>query len=367
MNELKKKNVSYIYNFCKYALHLAFPFLLLFVLIGCEMEIGGKKKKKDGDAEAVSAPVVIRPSWIGDISRYLRLDGILEADRDVAIFSKSVGRVVKLSVEEGSEVFAGQVLAQLESDEQELALQRAKNTLETDRSSLKRAEELYTKQGVSADDIDKLRSVVKDDELRVQQAELALNQINITAPFSGVISERYISLGDRIDISRPLFKLVDNKKLHVDTWVSTVDASKLKAGQSASLIIQSSSEKRYEASLVRISPVVDPGFNKVKATFELSNKDGRLKPGQFIELELTLETHHNVQQIPRKALVYEAGIPVVFQVVDSLALRNKVELGLEAGDIVEVIKGINPGDSIIVEGQATLRDSTKIMIVNPAR
>ncbi|MCF7810194.1 efflux RND transporter periplasmic adaptor subunit [bacterium] len=367
MNELKKKNESNIYCLCKYLLQLTFLLLLLISAVSCEIKIGGKKKKKNDNTEAVSSPVVICPSWIGDISRFLRLDGVLEADRDVAIFSKSIGRVVKLSIEEGSEVSAGQVLAQLENDEQALALQRAKNTLETDRASLKRAEKLYTKQGVSTDDIDKLRSIVKDDELRVQQAELALSQTNITAPFSGVISERYISLGDRIDISRPLFKLVDNKILHVDTWVSTNDASKLKVGQFVSLFEKSYSEKRYQASLVRISPVVDPGFNKIKATFELSNINRELKPGQFIELELTLETHHDVQQIPRKALVYEAGIPIVFQSVDSLALKKKVELGLEAGDIVEIIKGISPGDSIIVEGQATLRDSAKIMIVNPTR
>ncbi len=350
---------------------LLFCFLLIFsgllCLSGCEIKLGGKKKKKNNDTEESLAPVVIRPSWTGDISTYLRLNGVLEADREVEVFSRTMGRIENLTVEEGDRVKSGQILARLENDEQQLALERAQAALESNQAALRRAEELFSRQMIAEDEIERLRLSVRDAELQLKQAELSLKYTIISAPFSGIIAERYVSLGDRVNVSRPLFKLVDNRILRVDGWVAQKDIAKLEIGQEASITTTASSVHNYIARLVRISPVVDPTFGKVKVTFELPGRGVKLKPGQFVELELVLETHHDVQQMVKKALVYEAGIPVVFLAKDSLAFRRRVELGLETGDLVEIISGIDPGDSVIVEGQATLRDSARIKIVTPAR
>lgn len=351
---------------------LLFYFLFIFsgllCLSGCEFKIGGKKKRKGNDEiEETRAPVIIRSPWVGDISTYLRLNGVLEADREVEIFSRTIGRVEELFVEEGDRIKSGQTLARLEDDEQKLALERARAALESNRVALVRAEELFNRQMMAEDEIERLRLTLKDVELQLKQAELSLAYTLISAPFSGIIAERYINFGDRVDVSRPLFKLVDNRILRVEGWVAEKNISKLKIGQEASITITASSEHRYNARLIRISPIVDPTFGKVKVTFELPGHGVQLKPGQFVELELVMETHHDVQQIPKKAIIYEAGVPVVYVAVDSLAFRHKLELGLEAGDVVEVISGINPDDRLIVEGQATLRDSSRIKIVTPTR
>ncbi|NQT34377.1 efflux RND transporter periplasmic adaptor subunit [bacterium] len=350
------------------------PFYLLlfssivFIFSGCDIQIGdGRKKKGDKDTEKAVAPVVVTQSWNGDISTYLRLNGILKTDREVQVFSRSVGRIVGLSVEEGSWVQAGQLLARLEDDEQKLAVERAQTSFEMDRASLDRAEKLFNQNMMAEDEYERIKLSLDDARLRLKQAELNYEHTRITAPFSGIIAERYVNFGDRIDISRPLFKLVNSSKLRIDGWVAEVNISKLRIGQEASISSAAFPDDRFIAELVRISPIVDPSYGKVKVTFEIPNQDGRLKPGQFVELSLTLETHRNVRLIPKKAVVYEAGIPVVFINQDSLAFRRTIDIGLQTGDIVEILSGIDLGAGVIVDGQSTLRDSSLVKVVPPAR
>jgi len=338
----------------------------LSFLTGCKFQCGDNKKKDDNKKETV-APVVVRPSWTGDISTFLRLNGILEPDREVQVFSKAMGRIVDLLVEEGDRVSSGQLLLRLENDEQKLAVERARNALEQERAALRRAENLFNQNMLAEDEFERIKLSVQDSDLELKQADLSYEYTRITAPFSGTIAVRYVNFGDRVDVARPLFKLVDSRTLHIDCWVAETDIMKLQTGQSASVRSAAFPDQNHSARLVRISPVVDPTFGKVKVTFELGGGMRDLKPGQFVELELTLETHFNTQLIPKRALVYEAGVPVVFTLLDSLAHRNRVELGLQTGDVVEIITGIEPGDDVVVEGQATLRDSSRVKVVTPAR
>jgi len=343
--------------------------IFLFVLLlstGCEVKIGGKKKGKNG-TEKVHAPVVVTPSIVGDISTQLRLNGILKTDCEVQIFARTSGRIVELTVEEGDRIASGQLLARLDNDEQKLALERARTAFRQEQASLTRAEKLFDQNMLAEDEYERIKLSLEDAELRLKQAELSFEYTRVTSPFSGIIAERYVNYGDRVDASRPLYNLVDRSAMHLDGWVSEADIAKLRTGQEAIITSTALPDRSFEAVLARISPVVDPTFGKVKVTFDISGAHNPLKPGQFVELELTLETHYNVQLIAKRAIVYEAGVPVVFIYQDSTALRRRVDLGLQTGDIVEILSGIDVGSEVIIEGQATLRDSSLVKVVPPTR
>jgi len=334
--------------------------LLILSVVGCDIRFG--KKKSDEESET-AAPVTLTTVERGDISSFLRLNGYLEADREVEVFARTIGRVVKLTVEEGDRVTAGQLLARIDDSEQKLALERARAAVQRETSACDRAEELFGGKMLSEDEYEQVRLAVQDAELNLQQAELSLEYTRITAPFTGTIAERMIDLGDQVDLSRPLFEIVDVNILHIHGWVAETDLPYLKVGQEAAVVTRTQPEDPAVARIVRISPVVDPTYGKVKVTFEISGSGNEIRPGQFVELQLTINTHRDVMLIPKKALIYEVGVPVVFQARDSLALRRPIELGLESGDVVELCSGLTPGDSIIIEGQATLRDSSRIRVI----
>jgi len=179
-----------------------------------------------------------------------------------------------------------------------------------------------------------------------------------------VISKRYFNLGDRIDPARPLFNIVDDSKLLLNIWVNEADKRNLEIGEKADIYDNNSLNIIGQARLIRISPVVDPTYGKIKATYEIVNKTGNLMPGQFVELHIILETHRNVLLLPKHAMIYEAGIPVVFVFKDSLALRKPLKLSLQSGDNVEVLSGVIEGESIIVDGHTTLKDSALVKTVS---
>lgn len=329
------------------------------ILSSCKVEMGGKRGKKD-DKKDLAAPITAEPISRGDISKYLRLNSVLKPIREINIFAQSAGTILDLYVEEGDIVSKDKQLLTLESSDQDLAAKRALARLEREKNNLSRAQELFNQNMLPEDEFQQIQLSVRDSELQLEQAELALHRTRITAPFKGFISERYVNSGSRIDPSRPLFKLVDDSEIQLEVWVNEADLGALQIGLIADVKKSSNSKQSYKAKLIRISPVVDPTFGKLKATFKLLDISSDLKPGQLVELYLVLETHSNVLIIPKRALVYESGIPTVYINYDNLAFRRLITLGLETGENVEVLGGIAEGELIIVDGQSTLRDSSKV-------
>lgn len=328
------------------------------ILSGCKVQMGRKRDKED--KKNLAAPIIAVPISRGDISKYLRLNSVLLPIREVDVFAQSAGTVIELNAEEGEVVRKDQLLLTLESSDQDLTVKRAQARLEREQNNLALAQELFNKDMLPEDELRQIQLTVRDCELQLDQANLAMHRTRITAPFKGIISERFVNSGSRIDPSRPLFKLVDDSEILLEVWVNEGDLNSFKIGQVAEVKKSTRSEQGFKAELIRISPVIDPTYGKMKATFRLLERSPEMKPGQLVELFLVLETHTDVLIIPKRALVFESGIPVVYINRDSLAFRRLVYLGLETSENAEVLGGINDGELVIVDGQSTLRDSSKV-------
>mgnify|MGYP000100087308 CR=1 FL=1 len=346
---------------------LLFLSLLMVLTVNCNLRVGDGKKRNQNGKKPVTAPVLLQTVDRGDISSYLRLNANLEPANEVDVFSRTLGTVVELKVEEGDEVRSGQLLARLDDSEQQLSVARAEAAVDKETAAYERAKELFDNQMLSEDEFDRVRSSLRDARLVLEQSRLTLTYTRITAPITGTVSVRNVGLGDRVDVTRPLFHIVDRSFYQINGWVSEADLPHLRIGMVAEVRPASMPDDSIPAVLVRISPVVDPTFGKVKATFRISKPPPHLKPGQFVEVRLALETHLNVPLIPKQALVYEAGRPVVYIYQDSLALRRPVEIGLQTGEAVELISGPEPGEQVITEGQTTIHDSARVRPITPTR
>jgi len=335
----------------------------LIILSACQMEFGGRRKKK-GLPEESAAPVAIQNVARGDISTYLRFNTAIGPRREVDVYARTIGRVAQLPVEEGDFVKESQLLALLEDAEQRLAIKRASAELDHQSVELKRAEELNQKQMISEEDLTRVQLAVKNAQITLEQAELAYSYTRITAPLSGTISARLIDLGDRVDQARALFRIVDRSVLQVNAWVSEAEMARMTIGMTAEVVSPVDSSAKTEARLVRLGAVVDPTYGKIKAAFEFKDSDMKFKPGQYIELRMVLETHRNTIIIPKRAIIYESGLPFVFITRDSLAFKCAIRTGLASGAVIELLDGLSEGDNIIIDGQVTLRDSAKVKIIN---
>ncbi len=340
--------------------------LLLSVIISaCEIQIGDKKKK-DNEEERVLPPVIVHQVSKGSISNILKLNSTVQPAKEVRVFPRSVGVVDAISAEEGQHVWKGQVLARLDTTDQTLAVERAISKLSRSKYDLNRAEEMHKNKLLSENELRQFQLMYREDEINLAQAEVTLNRTVIKAPFAGVITERQIETGDKVDPSQPLFTIVDQRNLKLDVWINEEIAQSMKLGMKGNVIAFSSAlTEGTEATLIRLNPVIDAQYGKRKATFELESNTQSLKPGQFVDISLTLVTHSDVIIIPKRALVHQAGSQIVFVCNDSVAVRKEVQTMLETGDNIEVEMGVKVGDLIIVEGQSTLKDSTIVNVINP--
>jgi len=334
-------------------------FLLLLLLIcGCELKFDGKWGKK-GDKPTPAPPVLTEEVQLGAISTYFRFNAPIQPEREVHIFAQASGIVKSRQVEEGDYIAESGLLITLENDEQKLALDRARSNYNHQKLESDRGEELYRQGMLPDDNILKLRLALKETEFSLEQARIAFERTEVRAPFQGVITKRNIDVGDRVDPARPLFTLVDRNHLLIDGWVSEAEASKLSLGQTAR-VMASDSVTTTEARLLRIGTVVDPTYGKIKITFILQDSERSFRPGQYVEVRLTLEVHNNIIVSPKRAVLYEAGSPVVFVVVDSIAFRRPIVTGAAEGNLIEVLKGLEIGERLVIEGQTTLKDSSKV-------
>lgn len=336
-------------------------FLVISILLtGCEIEMNGGWGKKKKDTPPQPVPVQIETVKLETISSYFRFNAILVPEKEIQIFPKAIGIVLERFVEEGDYVDAGRILARLEDSEQKLTLDRAEANFRHQSDETSRAEDLFNRDMLSDDEIRRIRLAKNEADISLRQARLALEYTKITAPFAGVITKRLFNSGDRVDLSRPLFTLVDRSRMYADAWISEGELQHIKIGTPAKVLSFGDTPVVGRAKTLRISSVIDPTFGKIKVTFLLDSAQTEFRPGQFIELLLTLDSKTNVTVIPKRAVLFEAGDPVVFIVQDSLALRRQIKTGIGEAGRVEVVQGLSAGQSIVVDGHSTLRDSSKV-------
>jgi membrane fusion protein (multidrug efflux system) len=135
-------------------------------------------------------------------------------------------------------------------------------------------------------------------------------------------------------------------------------------GMPAALSVDALAGQRFDATIARISPVVDPETGTFKITVEVSDDSRRLKPGMFARINIISEVRNDALQVSRSAIVDNNGGQTVFIVRDGVAKQQDITTGLSANGMVEILDGLSGDELIVVVGQAGLRDGAKVEVIN---
>ena len=315
----------------------------------------------DGEAAVpVEVTVVIRRS----ISSYIETNGTIEAENEVDIVSRVSGPIVELTAEETMLVRAGDLLARV--DPSELLAQReiARVTLEESRLAFDRAERLKVDELVSAESYEDAKAAFESAQAQFESNEIQLGYTEIQAPFSGLIIDRYIRSAQHVAVGDPLFRISDFDPLLCRIQVPERNLSQLRTGQRAYLTVEAWSGERFEARVLRLSPVVDAATGTVRVTLEVQ-ADDKLRPGMFASVFLETETRDDALVIPKAALTLESIGDTVYVEHDGKAERREVTLGFREGDSVEIVAGLAEGERVVSVGQDGLSDGTPIQVLDP--
>jgi membrane fusion protein (multidrug efflux system) len=203
-------------------------------------------------------------------------------------------------------------------------------------------------------------------EIALKLAKKKLNDATIEAPISGIISQRFLDLGGMAAPTAPLFEIVD-----VGTVKATVDLiesqlSRIRLDQKAEITIDGINTTII-GEISYISPTLQPVSRTATVEFNIQNTEGNLKPGMFAKVKLPVEIRPDAVLIPRVSLIEDAITKKrnVFIVEAGVSKQLPVEIGLTNGGDVEIRKGLNGGESVIVAGQHSLKVGDSVTVVNP--
>ena len=334
-------------------------FLALVMLGACDQGEG----EEEGEETAAIPVETARPARSNIVATYSGTAPI-EAFADAVVIAKVGGEVREILAEEGDNVSAGQILARLDGDRLRLEKQQTEANLQKLQRDYQRNVDLKERGLISEGDFEKIRYEMDALQATYDLASLELSYTDIRAPIDGVVSERFIKLGNTIEVNNEMFKVTSLEPLISYLHVPEREYRRIQAGQTAHIDVDALLDTTFEGAVARISPVVDPATGTFKITIEVSDSSRRLKPGMFGRISIVHDTHENALQIPRSAVVNDDGRPTVFVVVDEAAEKRVIETGYEDDGRIEILDGITDGDNVVIVGQTSLKEGSKVAVVN---
>ncbi|UCF37101.1 MAG: efflux RND transporter periplasmic adaptor subunit [Acidobacteriota bacterium] len=348
---------------------------------------GGWQQESQERALSVRAYVVTRRP----ISTYIISNTSLESIRDITVYSKLNANVSELNVEEGDAVREGQQLLKLDEreirnefeqarialDQASLAVKQAEVKAELSRSSYDRAASLFEQKLTSREEFDQVELASRTDALaldnaqqqmeaaraRLEAARIQLEYTSILSPISGVLTQRLIDVGDRVNVNEALFGIQEFPPLWARIYVPEKSLPQLRLGQVASLKLETYPERQFHGRIKMISPTVDATSGTVKVTIELSQPPSILRPGMFGTVHIATETHQDAVVVPKKAILRERDQNFVFIVQpDNKVLRQEVRTGFSEENWVEIVEGLDSDVTIVTVGVETLSDGYLVAV-----
>jgi len=336
--------------------------ILATLFAACQQSANDKDAESEDEGPAI--PVEIATPTRGDIFAVYSGTAPIEAFADAQVIAKVGGEVRQVYVEEGDDVVSGQVLLRLDGDRLRFEAQQAEANLQKLQRDFQRNVDLKDRSLISAGDFEKIQYEMEALQATANLAKLELSYTDIRAPIGGVVSQRYVKLGNTIETGAPTFQITSLEPLVSYLHVPEREYRRIEPGQTASIAVDAVRGTRFTGTVARISPVVDPLTGTFKITVEVSDSSRRLKPGMFGRIAIVYDRHENALQIPRNAIIQEAGEPSVFVVDGDTAERRVVRTGYVEGGRIEIVEGLADNEQFVLAGQTGLRDGSKVTVIN---
>lgn len=326
---------------------------------------GPDTESDNPDAEPKEKPIPVELCLVEGrgISSYYRAASVIEADRLVELVSRTRGRVHVLNVEEGDWVTEGQILAELENDRQRIQLRKAELNLADKKRQLDRSHEMLAEELISQQEFDDMDSAWQMAQAERDLAAISLEDTRIRASFNGQITDRMIVRGQQLAARTPAFTIGDFIPLRVRIHLPEAISRKVVAGQRV-LVSPEAMDKPLEATVERISPVVDPATSTVRLTLLLDESANGARVGGFVKVRITTDEHHEALAIPKLALVEDGALRSVFVAEADTVRKVEIETGLYDETHVEILEGLFEGDFVVTMGQGGLRTGSRIEALN---
>jgi membrane fusion protein (multidrug efflux system) len=287
--------------------------------------------------------------------------GDIEAVQAIDLRPEVEGRLVGILVDEGAEVAKGQPLLQVDDLELRAQVARAEADADLARQALDRTRQLMQQNASSTSDLEKAEAQARSTQAQLDLLKLRLNRTTVTAPFAGVVGQRYVSLGDYVNSTTKLVSLQTVNPQRAVVQIPERFAEDVHRGQIVKFNVAALPGRTFAGVVDFVDPVVQLPGRTVLVKARVPNESRQLRPGMFVEAHLVTAVRPNAVIVPEEAIVPVQGATFVYVVVDAKAKRRQVELGVRTPGFVEVTRGVSVGDQVVVGGLEMLADGMPVM------
>ena len=347
--------------------------LFLLILVGTIVGLSGtiKAEKKSIAAEKMGAVAAERPPVnvvLLDVNPTtledrINLPGVVEPWEKLSVLSKIHGTVIKVEASEGDKVAKGQVIARVDPADFQIAVDSARATYELAEANYKRRVTLYEEGIVPRADIDSLEAQVKTSKAALENAELMLSRCMIKAPISGVIRRLDATEGLLLGVSDPVAEILQVDRVKAVVGIPESDVALVKYIKEVNLTIQALDNREVVGRNHFLASSPENGARLYRLELAIENKDNLIMPGMFVRAQLVKRVISDTVAVPLFTVIKREDQKFVFVEEDGVAKKHPVELGIMEDWLVQITKGLSPGDKVVVEGHRDIDDGFKLRTV----
>lgn len=312
----------------------------------------------------VSATEAAIESW----QPRLEAVGSLRAVRGVDVPAEVAGVVETINFRSGDDVEAGDLLVQLDDSAEQAELPGLRARLQLAEQSLARAKNVVGQGLAAQESLDAAQSEFEQARSAVEARETTIAKKAVRAPFAGRLGIRQVDIGEYVQPGDPIVTLQALDTLLIDFMLPQRHLGNLEVGQPLVIHTDAWPDTPFEGRITAISPKVDPATRNFAIQGLIENPDGLLRPGMFAEIAVLAGEPQEFVTVPRHAVSYSLygdSVYVVSEEDDALVARQRfIESGpVREGDIA-ILKGLEPGETIVTAGQLKLQNESRVVIDN---
>jgi len=266
----------------------------------------------------------------------------------------------------GDKVLKGEVIIKLEDKvtENSIRIETQKLNLAIAESTYKKQKSLFEKGGVTQSDLQQSEVSYINSKYDYEKAQYQLEELKVVAPFSGIIVELpYYTQYTQIASNQAVVKIMDYSKLLMQVNFPEKNMMIVKTGQLADISNYNLPNDTLLAKITQISPVIDNESRTFTGVLEINNDDLKFRPGMFVNADIVLEKKEDIIVLPTEILSKSKRGLVVYTVNRNTAEEKRVVTGIQTDTESEIVKGLEPGDRIVVEGYQMLSNRSKVKVL----
>jgi len=334
----------------------AFAVLAALALASCG------SKEKGGGGERRPTVVAVAPVETAEVTRTIEGVADVTAWEAVVLTAKSAGRVAEVLFDQGQRVRRGEALVRLDAEQEAAEVAALRAAADELRGQLRRRSVLAAEGALPRGDVEDLRRQVAAADARTAAARAVFQDTVVRAPFDGIVGLRDLSPGALVQPGDEIATLDNIDSVRLRFTVPEGDIGRLRIGAPVEARSTAYPDRVFRGRLTSFDSRLDPDQRTLAVEARVPNPDGLLRPGMLANVRVNAETNGDAMVVPPLAVQVRGSTQFVYRVVDGCSERVEVTVGQREPGRIEILRGLRPGDRVVVEGVQQLSGGEAVQV-----